>query len=114
MHVVVETRAYLSSARDSGLSEEEREEIVDLVAADPTHGAAPSGWGGARKFRFARRGRGKSGGWRIVTAYCGPNTPVFLLTAFGKGEKANLSRGQANEIAKLVKLLCSTYGKRET
>jgi hypothetical protein len=40
--------------------------------------------------------------------------PVFLVTTFGKGEKANLSRAEANEIAKLVKILCSTYGKRKT
>jgi hypothetical protein len=69
-----------------------------------------SGWGGARKFRFARPGRGKSGSWRIVTAYCGPGTPVFLVTVFGNGEKANLSRAEANELAKLVKILCASYG----
>lgn len=43
--------------------------------------------------------------------YCGPGTPVFLITVFGKGEKANLTRGEANELAQLVKRLCATYGK---
>jgi hypothetical protein len=33
------------------------------------------------------------------------------VTVFGKGQKANLTRGEANEVAKLVKKLCATYGK---
>jgi hypothetical protein len=92
------------------MSEDERAALVTLVALDPRRGVIPGGWGGARKFRFARPGRGKSGSWRIVTAYCGPGTPVFLVTVFGKGEKANLSRAEANELAKLVKILCTSYG----
>ena len=111
MHTVVETRAFLAAAADAGMSDEERLELVTLVAADPTHGVIPSGWGGARKFRFARAGSGKSGSYRVVTAYCGPGTPVFLIAVFGKGEKANLTKGEANEVAKLVKTLCATYGK---
>lgn len=84
---------------------------MTLLALDPTHGVIPSGWGGARKFRFARPGRGKSGSYRVITAYCGPGTPVFLIAVFGKGEKANLTRGEANELAKRAKRLCAAYGK---
>ena len=93
------------------MTEELRAELVTLVALNPTHGVIPSGWGGARKFRFARAGTGKSGGWRVVSAYCGPGTPVFLIAVFGKGEKANLSRAEANDLAKMVKRLCAAYGK---
>lgn len=110
MQTVVETKAYIAAALDAGMSEEEREAVVTLIAADPLHGVSPSGWGGARKFRFAKPGKGKSGGYRIVSAYCGPGTPVFLITVFGKGEKDNLSRAEANTVAKLVKQLSSTYG----
>lgn len=110
MHTVVETKAFLAAAADARMSEEERSELVTLLAGEPDHGVVPSGWGGARKFRFARRGKGKSGSYRVVTAYCGPGTPVFLITLFGKGEKANLSRAEANQLAKMVKALCATYG----
>jgi hypothetical protein len=37
--------------------------------------------------------------------------PVFLIAVFGKGEKANLSRAEANDLAKMVKRLCAAYGK---
>ena len=61
MQTVVETNAYLSASAEAGMTEAERDEVVTLLAIDPAHGAIPSGWGGARKFRFARSGRGKSG-----------------------------------------------------
>jgi hypothetical protein len=36
--------------------------------------------------------------------------PLYLLTVFGKNEKANLSRAERNELAKLVAILKSTAG----
>ena len=110
MQTVVETKAFLVAAAEAGMSEGERVELVTLLAKDPTHGVVLSG--GARKFRFARPGKGKSGSYRVVTAYCGRGTPVFLITVFGKSEKANLTRAEANELAKRVKQLCSTYERR--
>lgn len=111
VQTVIETGAYLSAANDAGMSQDERDGVVSLVAANPSHGDRPSGWGGAQKFRFARAGKGKSGGYRIVTAWCGSDTPVFLIAVFGKGEKANLTRAEANAVAALVKQLCSSYGR---
>jgi hypothetical protein len=35
--------------------------------------------------------------------------PVFLLTVFGKGEKANLSEGEKNQLARLTKTLVERY-----
>ena len=56
------------------------------------------GSGGARKIRFAARGRGKSGGYRVVTYYGGDDLPVFLLNAFKKGDRVNLSKAEINEL----------------
>ena len=92
VQTVIETNAFIGAAAAAGMTEDERSQVVTLVAVEPTRGVIPGGWGGARKFRFAKPGKGKSGGYRIVTAYCGPATPVFLITLFGKGEKANLTK----------------------
>ncbi len=35
-----------------------------------------------------RQGGGKSGGYRVVSAFGGKHLPVFLLAALGKGDKA--------------------------
>jgi hypothetical protein len=40
----------------------------------------------------------------IITA-----RPLFLLTLFGKGEKANLNKAERNELAKFTNLLLKNY-----
>ncbi len=67
------------------------------------------GTGGARKFRWATLGRGKSGSVRVITFYSGPPVPVFLLTVFGKGEKINLTRAERNELRKALGELVREY-----
>jgi hypothetical protein len=66
MHAVIETSAYLGDADTAGLSEDERFEIVSLLAANPMAGVLMPGTGGARKLRVAGRGKGKSGGYRVT------------------------------------------------
>ena len=112
MHTVVETRAYLRAADDAGVSEAERDTIAALIAADPEIGDKIAGTGGARKVRVRRPGTGKSGGYRVVTYFSGEEIPVFLITIFAKGEKANLTRAERNSLATLGKRLIETYGKR--
>ena len=67
MQTVVETKSYLAAAKAAGMSEEEMQAVVDAIAADPEIGAVMQGCGGARKLRFAKPGRGKSGSYRIIT-----------------------------------------------
>jgi len=109
MQTVVETTAYLSAAKGAGMSDDERQAVVDMIAADPEAGAIMPRCGGARKVRVAKPGGGKSGGYRVITYFGGADMPVFLLTVFGKGEKANLSEGEKNQLAALTKALRDTY-----
>ena len=113
MQAVIETRAYLAAAEDAGMSEDEMSAVVDLVAANPLAGAIMPGCGGARKLRIARRGGGKSGGYRVITYFAGQDVPVFLLTVFGKGEKANLTKAERNQLGKMTKLLRQSLGLPE-
>ncbi|MGO9258603.1 MAG: type II toxin-antitoxin system RelE/ParE family toxin [Bryobacteraceae bacterium] len=41
--------------------------------------------------RFAGKGKGKSGGYRVITCFTGPDIPVFLLNIFAKSEKTDLT-----------------------
>lgn len=91
MRGVIETQTFLKDAEDAGIAEEERLAIVNLVAADPTQGDLMTGTGGVRKLRVAGRGKGKSGGYRIVTYFATADVPVLLLAVIDKGERANLS-----------------------
>lgn len=93
------------------LSDLERKQIVDYLAANPKAGAIMQGTGGIRKLRWAREGMGKSGGVRVIYYYFNESMPLYLLTVFGKGEKDNLTKTERNELAKLTKLLVQYWSK---
>ena len=105
MHTVIETPAFLASAADEGIGEEDRLAIVSAMAADPKAGVVMAGTGGARKVRFAGRGKGKSGGYRVVTFFGGDDIPVFLLDVYGKDSQANLSKAERNELREILTAL---------
>jgi hypothetical protein len=87
------------------LSQSERNDVIDYVAATPKAGDLIQGTGGVRKLRWARSGRGKSGGVRVIYYFHSEALPLYLLTVFGKGEKADLSQAERNELAKLVQVI---------
>lgn len=90
MHTVVETPAS-GRCESTGIDQIERFGIISALAANPVAGNAIEGTGGARKVRIAAKGKGKSGGYRVITFYSGLGTPVFLLNIFAKNEKASLT-----------------------
>jgi hypothetical protein len=110
MQTVIETEAYLRAAKGAGMSAEEMTAAVDLVAGNPEAGDVMQGTGGVRKARLAGRGKGKSGGYRIVYYFGGGDIPLFLLTVFGKGEKSNLTQGERNALRQLTATLKESLG----
>lgn len=112
LQTVIETPSYLVSAKDAGISEEERAAIVNAIANDPAAGDLIPGAGGCRKVRFAGRGKGKSGGYRLITFYGGSEIPVFLLTIFSKGERADLTQKERNQLGDMAKGLMTSLGQK--
>lgn len=86
-------------------NEVEAKELISYLAEHPVSGDLMQGTGGVRKLRWARQGRGKSGGARIIYYFHSERIPLYLLTAFGKGEKANLNAAERAELAQLVQVL---------
>ena len=112
MHTVVETPDYLKDTKRAGLSQKEQQEIIDFMAANPRTGSEIPGTGGARKVRFAAKGKGKSGGVRVITFYSGIEIPVFLLNVFAKNEKIDLSAAERNMLKKTLGQLVQVYKGR--
>jgi|TARA_R100000049_G_scaffold4049_1_gene9081 hypothetical protein len=112
MQSVIETESYLRAAKDAKMKPEEMAEAVDAIAANPKIGVLMQGTGGVRKVRLSGRGKGKSGGYRIVYFYGGGDIPVFLLTVFGKGEKGNLTQGERNALRSLTGTLKGSLSAR--
>jgi hypothetical protein len=80
-----------------------------LLAESPSAGVEVPGTGGARKIRVAGRGKGKSGGYRVITFYSGQDVPVFLLNVFSKGDRVDLSQAERNELRRELAGLVEDY-----
>jgi len=98
MLTVVETHAFARRA-EKLLSAEEHEELVFFLALHPHSGDEIPGTGGVRKVRFAARGKGKSGGVRVIYYFFDEENPLYAIFLYGKNEQANLTPKQKHEVA---------------
>src|SRR5215467_11317828 len=104
MHTVVETPRYQD--------DDEQAAIVDLVASDPGRGVVIPGGGSIRKVRVGFGGRGKRGGARVIYLFGGNDVPVFLLAAFAKNEKDDLTSAERGAMAKAVATMLANYRRQ--
>lgn len=105
LHTVAESEEFVDDCRKAGVSDQARAAIVDAVAKNPVGGDLVQGTGGVFKRRFAGRGKGKSGGWRVMVAYVGKHAPAYLVALLSKGDRANFSRAELNDMKELVAVL---------
>jgi mRNA-degrading endonuclease RelE of RelBE toxin-antitoxin system len=98
---VVETPVYLARAAKL-LSEDERDGIVNRLAADPECGVLIPGTGGLRKLRTGLDGRGKRGGARVIYLFLDLETPILLLLIYAKNERDDMTPVQKAVFARLV------------
>jgi hypothetical protein len=57
------------------------------------------GTGGVRKVRFAAKGKGKSGGVRVIYCFYDRHIPSYALLIYGKNEQADLTPEQRKTIS---------------
>ena len=104
---VAETPEYVRCA-ERLLSAADRTDVVTYLAASPKAGDLVRGTGGVRKLRWGRGGRGKSGGVRVIYYFHSEVMPLYLLTVFGKNERADLTGAERNALDSLVRMLKAT------
>ena len=100
---VVETDPFLAQAARAGMTERDRDALVEAVASDPGGGTALGS--GLYKRRAARSGGGKSGGFRTIYYFGGRDVPIYLLAAFSKADRANVARAELDGLRALAKQL---------
>ena len=106
---VIETRTFRREAQRL-LSDSDILELIVYLSERPGSGVLIKGTGGIRKLRWARGGRGKSAGVRVIYYFHNSENPLYLLSVFGKNEKSSLTQSERNQLAHLVKELRS-FGK---
>lgn len=75
--------------------------FTKFIAENPDAGNIVPGSGGVRKVRWARIGKGKSGGVRIIYFVLNPASQIVLLTIYAKAATANLTAAQLKELRRV-------------
>lgn len=101
----VELPIFRSRWKDMGLNDDDLKRLQEELLADPKIGAVMRGTGGVRKMRFAFEQRGKSGSARVIYIDFEVYEKIFLITAYPKNEKDNLTDAERNEIKQMIHAL---------
>lgn len=101
----VEMPLFRSRWANLGLTDNDLVRLQEELLADPKVGDVMKGTGGVRKMRFAFEHRGKSGSVRVIYVDFEVYEKIYLLTAYTKNEKENLTKDEQNEIRRLIAVL---------
>lgn len=101
----VELPLFRNRWEDLGLTDADLVRLQTELLSDPKIGSVMRGTGGVRKMRFAFEHRGKSGSVRVIYVDFEVYEKIYLLTAYTKNERENLTKEEQNEIRKLITVL---------
>src|SRR5580692_4537398 len=87
------------------LSPDERLAMESNIAADPLAYPVIPQTGGCRKARWARGNRGKSAGIRAVFYYYVSGGAIYMLEAYPKNQKENLTDAENNDLKSLAQAI---------
>ena len=88
-----------------GLNDDDLARLQRELLEDPKVGPVIQGTGGVRKMRFAFEDRGKSGSARVIYVDFEVYDKIYLITAYPKNEKDNLTKEERNELRQLMDIL---------
>ena len=100
----IESSAF-SALLEDWLSDEEYRGLQSYLMERPDAGDIIRGSGGIRKLRWAAKGKGKSGGVRVIYYWARAPEQIYLLTMYGKSERADIDRATLKRIAAKLELL---------
>jgi hypothetical protein len=92
---------------DIPMSDEELREVQQGLQANPEAGSVIRGTGGVRKSRAGAKGRGKSGGARLLYYYVIEHEVIYLLLAYDKSETDNISESGRKVLRRMAAQLDS-------
>ena len=98
----IETNEFTRKWEQLGLTDEDLRKMENHILENPQIGKIIKGTGKLRKVRFALPGRGKRGSTRVCYVDFLLQETVYMITAYAKNEKDNLSQKERNEIKKAI------------
>jgi len=85
------------------LNEDEYLGLQVYLLRHPDSGKIVPGSGGVRKIRWAMKGKGKSGGIRVIYYWKVSDDEIWLLTVYGKSERESIPSHILKQIAEEIK-----------
>lgn len=101
----IQTSEFTKQWKSIGFGDDELRKLELLILRNPEAAPVMQGTGGLRKMRFAYENRGKSGSTRVCYVDLIFAETVYLITAYPKNVKENLSKEERNNIKKLITIL---------
>ena len=96
--LVVRLKPYLRAMSRMGIDDAGMRAIETAILSAPHAQPVIRGLKGVRKARFARAGGGKSGGGRVIYYLAVSPDRLFMMTAYAKSERDDLSPDQRKAI----------------
>jgi mRNA-degrading endonuclease RelE of RelBE toxin-antitoxin system len=84
------------------LDEQERIAMEFFIACAPEDHPVIPGSGGFRKARWARRGKGKSGGFRVIYFFLAEPGRIYMAAIYAKSRKETLSADDRKGLSKIA------------
>lgn len=84
------------------ISEEEYRLLQLQLSVRPESGDIIKGSGGIRKLRWTGSGRGKRGGIRVIYYYFTKDEQIYMLYAYPKNEKDDVTADQLKQLKQFV------------
>lgn len=101
----IQTDEFYNNWQELGFTEDDLIRLEIEIMRDPKKAPVIPGTGSLRKMRFAMKDKGKSGSARVCYVDFVVHETIYLITAYGKNEKENLSKAECNAIKKLISSL---------
>lgn len=101
----IQTNQFVKNWEKLGLTDDDLRRLEYAIMKNPKVGPVIPGTGKLRKMRFAYENRGKSSSARVCYVDFLVFETVYLITAYGKNEKDNLSKEECNNIKKFIGIL---------
>lgn len=109
----IELPLFVAKWKALNLNDKDLRKLQEALLQNPKIGSVIKGTNGVRKMRFAFEHKGKSGSSRVVYVDFEVHKKIYLISAYAKNEKSNLSQVEKNDIQKLVKILHDQLKRKE-